>query len=439
MNRYIRAYDGDSDSTLQVRRRIRDALRQAEIPHEDIERLLVSYASDIQQVTVPPPPLPPRVNDSDLATAQAHEAVISLQQAPIDPSKDPVNADTSDLPKNPVGVEIKQTSQTSARVQAMPDINAPTTYIPKNGSLWGRGRRLLIVDSGDNDSGVIIHTFLEWLRVWTAVQGGPWIFKSVSRLFPSFLDESRCRRSFWDSDAYDSAVASIVLRDLQQVTNPYRGSAQNLVPQIALSPYGNERFGSVLDAQKNFDYIFLSHETFLKIINSGTLQDMKICISHSREEKDDQIKILYGLGKFINLKWNKSPKGERECIYNIIGDSLGMKLPNEYLNGPLSRTNLKAEIVYLRPDSVFDPDGGTRQLEECLRKLEQASGCRIYRDFHYDGSQCQEVMLFFVGPEENPTKVALDLEIWLQRKSAKRNGAWPSVLPWVDPYPSTFL
>ena len=60
MDYRIRVYDADSESTLQVRRSIQNALQQISIPTEEIERILAFYANDIQAIAVPPPPLPPR-------------------------------------------------------------------------------------------------------------------------------------------------------------------------------------------------------------------------------------------------------------------------------------------------------------------------------------------------------------------------------------------
>ena len=61
MEHHIKTYDGDSSSTVQVRQSVGDVLHKLQIPDHDIERVLAFYASDIQRIIVPPPPLPPRI------------------------------------------------------------------------------------------------------------------------------------------------------------------------------------------------------------------------------------------------------------------------------------------------------------------------------------------------------------------------------------------
>ena len=58
----FKTYDGDTKDTIQKRRRFLKAIEKAGISDSDNEvgRILAFYASDIQQITVPPPALPPR-------------------------------------------------------------------------------------------------------------------------------------------------------------------------------------------------------------------------------------------------------------------------------------------------------------------------------------------------------------------------------------------
>ena len=384
MDRFIKAYDGDSNSTLQARRRVRDALRQAKIPQEDIERLLVSYASDIQQIVVPPPPLPPRVNDSDLATAQ-----------------DFANVDTPSLPRDPGGHETHGT-------------------FPKKGSLLGPNCRVLVVDSSCNGSGVAIQAFLEWLRAWTASQGGPWIFKSVSRVLRRFLDHERShRRGRNESDCiHESQMVETVFRDLQEVSAPPllpqgRRTDCFLADNIAGTVHGREILGTTLDAWKNFDYIFLSSEQDFKILNSEILQGVKAQSSRSREGEDNQIKHIYDLGEWEGFFYHHSTKEQRKCMYNTVSDLLGIKLPNECLNGASPRTNLKTEFAELMVDSIFDSGEVERRFEECLRMVEQASGCRLHPSGHHCRGQSQRLLLIVVGPDHKPTKAISDVNKWI--------------------------
>ena len=105
MDCYIQAYEGDSRFTLGVRCSIRDALRQAQIPSEDIERVLSFYASDIQQVAVPPPPLPPRLEEPELYAAQTYDAETSLRPTIVSSSKNFVMTDSSGPSKDTIGLE----------------------------------------------------------------------------------------------------------------------------------------------------------------------------------------------------------------------------------------------------------------------------------------------------------------------------------------------
>ena len=244
----FKTYDGDTVDTLSKRRSFLGAIEDAGILDSDDEvgRILAFFARDIQQVAVPPPPIPPRPKELDSGDQsfvkigsgldpRANDLVssnLTQQEQKIDrPSKGKHDVKHPErrfsrrrtrrhvdpgLPNNSLRcVSIAEVSppkafKTSPRSpsplrpatdsiptaprsihpktpQSRPPSARPTPImkysLTSNGVGLGPQCRILVIDAVDSYPSAIVQYYLELFRVWTANTGGPWIFQTVQSAY----------------------------------------------------------------------------------------------------------------------------------------------------------------------------------------------------------------------------------------------------------------
>ena len=174
---HFQTYTSDTKDTVQMRRKVLSALHLVDVPDDDLERILAFYAREIQQIAIPPPPLPPRLvkEDSDYTQAPSLPPPPLVKEntdftLPSDRKPSPASSEQN---FHPISAEPE-----AARRLAVSTVNISKeqVYLP-----LGPDIRMIFLSAGNDDSrSAIARTYLEFLRVWTANDSGRWIFRDVT-------------------------------------------------------------------------------------------------------------------------------------------------------------------------------------------------------------------------------------------------------------------
>ena len=420
--RHLIQYDGDSNATLKVRRSVRDALRQIQIAENDIERVLAFFANDIQQIAVPPPPLPPRMSTPDSGSEQSLSAessrMVAIPRLPQLPSqrahksKRPletayrVNESLERYPQSAYDSSpFRRTKERSSRV--LPTIDVPARPIPNTLATLGPKCRFLILTpfQVEFDLTFVVHAYLEYLRILTACYGGPWIFKSVSKRFlsrgefPSSWTSGEMSESegngFSETDRRFRLVRQF-FRDLHGGHN-IPGEMDDILR--AMMVQGSYRIKPItVDDLNQFDYILVLHKDDGECYQRLP-QDYGVTNGQGKKWNDECIKFI-DVGVPHNNDVIVDMDGEHvyERVRNFLATEFGWKYPQGAIMDGMSRTRI-ITISMNRKDEFLDL---------AIRDVAKDwKSCRIYKITHNSRIE-QDVAL--VAPKEELIAIIDDLK-----------------------------
>ena len=437
----LTVYTNDTSDTLHMRRNIATALQRLGVNDADSERVLAFYASDIQHIVVPPPPLPPRLRDwetqdtvfSEIKMPLCSEVLNSTTSTPILPQVydldaervqpveilphlspraqscisaslashsnsltlvssevDPESAHSTGI-MSPSSYSTQDESPNQGDTKHAPEHFAPDPFFaPDLDSLISKPqlhpsiRFLLVATKGGNSEmiALLAQGYLELLRALTASSGGAWMFHSVQSICLNVIKTS------YPSKNHSRHIVDVVQKEFLAEDHGYA----RLKEPITNALYWNDL--RKLDANEFLDYDFIfiwDQRQFTELAglfdNAGS--------SEWREAFGRRAVVLSG----VDTESLSLAQDLASPVCESIRDFLQRSF---YWSAPVARPNsIFTDFVRVTLDSMEKSSDETWEtykqgtVQQYFGQVERASGCKLYLSHH--ACQYQSEVVAVVG------------------------------------------
>ena len=142
---------------------------------------------------------------------------------------------------------------------------------------------------------IVVHTYLEHHRIWTANCKGPWVFDTIST---HVLDTTgiSCNDPSLDDRPISEPYKTLTLKI---VGTAFEDMHEGLVPPRETSHISNSRHESIslriiIDTWKRFDYILCMYKKHLELLDQLLFQILELMNCRDRKWNGECIKLLSG-------------------------------------------------------------------------------------------------------------------------------------------------
>ena len=297
----------------------------------------------------------------------------------------------------------RRSNRRLAILKSLPSVSTPTKITP-----LGPDCNLLIAYTFEEDIVLIVQTYLEYFRLWTANHGGPWIFATVNRVH---IDK---RDNFWHDTPLHlecfSNYSSGLTYDHRELNNGMKIRREALADMYTDREVPTEII-YLLDAhQDRRDYRLLDGGldcfTFVLDVDAKDAQGMFPCPvaiqPHDRKKRDEHIRMLPDLkGQSVDCREERSRRRVYDSIRRFLAINCGWETPQGTLTEGIYRT----QYVMIENRRLYEP------LCELVEPVEQAHGCKIN---YVDSKERDKWVIAVVAPNNKISEIICDLKDRLQ-------------------------
>ena len=445
----FRTYDGDTEVTIRDRRNFLEAIEKGDVSHshDEIARISAFYASNIQQIAIPPPTLPPRPTElqydddfhsdagpiryprvEEAALVPSAEEQVAQRDGPSEGIAHRVDAGASDdqvfltsvsnvsqpevLPASQPGSSQSQSAPDPISVPPKPDQPGspqpgvsrirPTPgmdYTTNNGPKPSRECKILVVDQDKICFSVIVLWYMEILRVWTANTGGPWIFREIedAYLMPTLQYETFC--GFCGFYLYRipinypradirEATRLLAAKGKARFSDKLSGEVSQITDTINLSRCPDITY---LDLWK-YDYIIVPQQDHIQTINRQLYK------ASPRSEKVAPRILVLSMKTDITLSMisrsTEEMEGVLQSIEEFMTTNFGWQRPQRQLeHGPFRTAFVRIKVKSY--ERYFEHDSADQ-----LQKAEQESDCGLFWTKHLVCKKEERILAIVGTPEK---------------------------------------